>query len=451
VRGVLSDQSGKGGPVSPLVDVIFNAMAAVFIILIIYVAVARPEQVTELRIDTLELPEASWYSQYEAGLHAAGGRPPYVFEVEEELPRWVALDPDTGWLRGNPRPAPETLPAEASEEPVEDAGESSTYAITAVVRDSEGRSAEKELTLTVKPARIPFDHREHPLGLLVGGELPRGVVGVPYAAVLGPVGGIEPYALAVSLPDELGLTYERGMILGTPRAPGQYQLEVSLQDAQVQYGVSRPERIGLRTALSMEVLPRVGLRILDVLPDARRGEEYAALISARGGAPPYTWGLDTSLPAGLRVEDLDASDVGDGTLRLSGRPEAEGAFRIGVRVRDDTGAEVQHATLLRVLPPLPPFSVVGELPPARVGTGYGAALATVGGTAPFRWELVEGDLPEGMQLAGPVISGTPTRPGRTSVRMRVLDARGETATRSVDLVVEPRRRPLEVPRLGESP
>jgi hypothetical protein len=68
---------------------------------------------------------------------------------------------------------------------------------------------------------------------------------------------------------------------------------------------------------------------------------------------------------------------------------------------------------------------------------YAYQLRVVGGTAPFRWSVVSGDLPGGLTLdqeTGQII-GTANTSGRTIFTVQVEDANGRTASRQYALAV----------------
>jgi hypothetical protein len=78
-----------------------------------------------------------------------------------------------------------------------------------------------------------------------------------------------------------------------------------------------------------------------------------------------------------------------------------------------------------------------HLPAGEVGVAYEVTLAVAGGAAPYNWAIVEGWLPEGLELdadAG-LIAGTPTQRGQFRFAVRVTDAGGFTATRALSITV----------------
>jgi hypothetical protein len=82
-----------------------------------------------------------------------------------------------------------------------------------------------------------------------------------------------------------------------------------------------------------------------------------------------------------------------------------------------------------------------SLPVAVECLRYTLHLAARGGTAPYGWRLVEGELPAGLGLHGATgqIAGTPLRPLVCPMTVEVLDARGGAARASLTLEVRARR------------
>jgi Putative Ig domain len=67
--------------------------------------------------------------------------------------------------------------------------------------------------------------------------------------------------------------------------------------------------------------------------------------------------------------------------------------------------------------------VEDSLPPLSTGTEYRVQLHATGIAPPFVWSVIEGDLPEGINLsADGVLSGRPTKPGGYSFTLKVDDS-----------------------------
>jgi hypothetical protein len=107
-------------------------------------------------------------------------------------------------------------------------------------------------------------------------------------------------------------------------------------------------------------------------------------------------------------------------------------------------ATLVHRTLgnLRLVtaPAVAPLAITSKtLPAATVGRPYAATLKVTGGTRPITWKRIAGALPVGVRLAGNGrLTGTPRAAGRSTTRLRVVDAAGHAASRPFVITVRPR-------------
>ncbi len=77
------------------------------------------------------------------------------------------------------------------------------------------------------------------------------------------------------------------------------------------------------------------------------------------------------------------------------------------------------------------------LPAATIGVDYNLTLAASAGTGTHWWSVVEGTLPDGLELEGDTIRGTPYVEGTYDFAVRVEDAVGASAMRALELTVTP--------------
>ncbi|MCK6544971.1 putative Ig domain-containing protein [Myxococcota bacterium] len=182
--------------------------------------------VPELRIATVELPVGTVGAPYLAQLVAVGGSvPPTWSIVAGRLPSGLSLDPATGVIAG--------VPTEAA-------------TITLLVEATSGPAiASTSIDLQILPGEATLT--------IHGAPLPRGLVGVEYAADLWVTGGAAPYAFsASSLPPGLRLTSD-GALVGTPTRAGRFTLDVLVVDAAMH--VARAS-LALEIDASVPELPR---------------------------------------------------------------------------------------------------------------------------------------------------------------------------------------------------
>ncbi|UFU02918.1 Ig-like domain-containing protein [Ruania suaedae] len=98
---------------------------------------------------------------------------------------------------------------------------------------------------------------------------------------------------------------------------------------------------------------------------------------------------------------------------------------------------------------LAPELAIGSLPEAIQGHPYEHTLTVTGGSEPH--EFTAGGLPEGLQLEGGVLSGTPTAAGEHRVSITVADAsRPDPATATVELVVHVHSSEFAAPASAEA-
>ncbi len=156
----------------------------------------------------------------------------------------------------------------------------------------------------------------------------------------------------------------------------------------------------------------------NVLAAATVGSGFEAALVATGGQRPHTW----QMAGGVLPPGLALSSAG----RISGIPQAAGQFAFSIRVSDGSGRSatasfaVTTVNALRVL--------TTTLPEVKAGSAYGATLQATGGTSPYRWTMVEGQLPDGLTLSvGGVVSGTPSGGAPTTVVVVATDSSGRVA------------------------
>jgi len=232
-----------------------------------------------------------------------------------------------------------------------------------------------------------------------------------YRVAFGASGGTGPYRFAPaggSLPTGLALAAD-GTLSGTPSAYGTFNFSIMASDVD---GAS-----GVRSYQVVVADPGIDFSP-QVLVDAVVGEPYDQQLTGMNGRAPYSFELSGgSLPPGLTLTQ-------DG--RISGTATATGIFSFNIWLRDANWLGPQRDMVLRVaeeeIAILP-----ATLPDAAVGQTYAVQFSSEGGTAPYRYEVAAGELPDGLTLSEDgALSGTVMAAGSFPLRVRSIDAAGQT-------------------------
>ena len=127
------------------------------------------------------------------------------------------------------------------------------------------------------------------------------------------------------------------------------------------------------------------------------------------------------------------------------------AYTFTVTARNAGGTGPASAGTGAVTPNQSPSLSFVAPPAGEVGVPYSHQLTVSNGTSPFTWSISSGSLPAGLTLDATtgLLSGTPTASGSSTVVVRVVDAAGGGATRSVSLVIAAAPTVTFAPAAGE--
>ena len=234
--------------------------------------------------------------------------------------------------------------------------------------------------------------------------LPDAVVQEAYRVRLSATGFVDQPRWRVfgSLPP--GILLEDETLAGVPAQVGTWTFVVAANEAQRELRLRVIDSPAPLTVLTRAV------------PVAFVGEPYAFPLTAFGGVRPIEWSA-TGLPAGWQ---LDAN----GTVRA--RPLESTRTVVAVVVRDSAGSRAERQLTLRAVD-VDDAVRLGPtfLPSGQLGVPYDASVPVAGGIPPYAIAHVEGGLPDGLQLQGGNLVGTPSRVGVYTFALRVTDAAGD--------------------------
>ncbi|MCR1568053.1 autotransporter domain-containing protein [Mixta sp.] len=233
-------------------------------------------------------------------------------------------------------------------------GYSGSDSFTYTATNGSGTSDSARVSLTVTPILLTLSP--------AGGVLPAATTGSSWRQTVSAAGGTAPYSFsATTLPAGITLNAATGVLAGTPVAAGNYTFQVTASDSHGASGTAS-------YALTVSAKPQTALTMQPgggPLPQAMSGKMYAQTFSVNGGAAPYHWQLNGTLPAGLAFADG----------QLSGTPQSSGNSAFSVQVSDATGKTLQAGYTLMIAAAAP----VATDHSASLAAGQSVAVSLTGG------------------------------------------------------------------------
>jgi len=367
------------------------------------------------------MPEGVQGVYYFQVMLARGGSLPYTFSV---VPGQGRVPTGTTWTTKGHVSGIATEPG--------------TFNFVAQVRDGNGTTVQKNLSVTIRPKSPGYDAhfigQSAPVTVEAGGQFAVNLkwlnTGTPTwenlsgvrIASQNPANNVTWGIDRVSLTDYFvptGQMLDIDFVAIAPLTPGTYNFQWQLFREGAGF-------FGAQTAnLRINVISQPPTVTGPSLFEAAQGVAFTHQLTAGNGTPPYTWSIVSgALPTGLSL----ASGV------ISGTPTTSGSFTFTIQVADSQSRTGQKALTINVAPPA--LSITTSLlASAMRGRSYNQALAAAGGSQPYTWTIVSGTLPAGLALANGVISGTPAAEGSFAVAVQVSDSQSRTANRNFNLTV----------------
>ncbi len=165
------------------------------------------------------------------------------------------------------------------------------------------------------------------------------------------------------------------------------------------------------------------------LPSGMVSIYYRGSLTATGGIPPYCWSYSGNLPTGLIL--------GTATGIISGIPTTAGTFTFTAQVSDYVGSSTYKGLSIYIVS-LPPLEITTtSLPTGIVNSTYRGTLTATGGVLPYRWLIISGTLPVGLNLdtATGIISGIPTTADTFTFTAQVSDYVGSSTYKGLSIYI----------------
>lgn len=351
-----------------------------------------PPASTALTMTSWALPDGRVGTAYSDTMSSSGGVAPHTWSVASgSVPPGLTYS-SSGRLYGTP-------------------ATSGTFRFQVRVSDAAGASVVRDTMIVIAPGSFSISTS----------SLPSGVAQTNYSRTLQATGGTTPYTWSIvggSLPAGVTLT-SAGVLTGTPTAAGSFSFSVRSTDVGGRYATAPLTLVIAPNNASTLSINHPGW------PIGRIGSAFSRSLTATGGSGPYSWSVAAgSLPPGLSMSSAGS---------VSGTPTAANTFDFDVRVADAAGRTTQLKTAITVVQP--PTITTSSLPNGTVQQAYNHTVQATGGNAPYTWS-VTGSLPSGLQFNAGSLSGTPTASGTSSITLRVVDAQGSSATRTLSLRID---------------
>ena len=250
--------------------------------------------------------------------------------------------------------------------------------------------------------------------------LPGSSVGSSYHQVLSVSGGQAPYNFVVNagkLPPGLVLNALSGSISGIPTQAGAFPFGITV--------TAEPSGASGTHGYSIMISPPASSVKVQISP--------AETSVAAGGNVQFSAGVSNTSNTAVTWSASAGSISANGLFTAPVASSVNSITINAISVADPTVRAIATATVTSSA-----FTIsTTSMPSAKRTAAYSASLSASGGQPPYRWSIVTGALPSGLQLntSTGLLSGSATKGGTFSFTVQGTDAASHTARRSYSLLV----------------
>jgi uncharacterized repeat protein (TIGR03803 family) len=247
-------------------------------------------------------------------------------------------------------------------------------------------------------------------------SLPDATVSKPYNLGLSATGGATPYTWGYSGAFPAGLVVDSttGVVTGTPKQFGVYQVTFGVQDS------SAPPQI---TTTTLKLTIDSGLSLIGSLNNGVVGTAYNVTATATGGLGPYKWSLTSGkLPDGLTLNTT--------TGVISGTPNVADNYAFVLSVSDSEGTPATATQSYTISTAVPPLAIEASHFDCTVQISCAGSFNATGGTPPYTWVTIPDpsgaifdNFPSGLTLSSNgSFAGKPLQATQTTPTIQVTDS-----------------------------
>jgi len=331
-----------------------------------------------------EFPESLIDSEINLTLHAKGGVEQFTWSIENGgLPGEIVLNNITGQISGK-------------------LTEWGSFTFTVFVTDASQKSAQKK-----------FLWRIYNNLSIKNGYLADATNGVPYFHTFEADGGKKPYYWEITggtanWPEALLFDSKTGIVSGTPVERMDYKIfGISVYDQSGQIS-SKDIGFSVNTMETFYITPSLPNGIVD--------SPYKQIITVRLPQPPFQWQYNY-LPENFFAE------CRSNYCEINGLPQKSGKFSFNVYVHD-SAANINFLKLDYSIDVKDKVEIITDLlPDAEKEKVYSKAFEVMGGTTPYTWKIIDGNLPDGLYFRNGIINGTITNKAHSEeFEIQVMDS-----------------------------